>query len=177
MVNGVCAVLFVNTLQQVGGGVLGRYLLLIDDVDTCLVESYRVGGGEDAVVFELYGFRMVTARASIAVFDRCERRPSGLSVPICKCGVSSSISNRNPMPNRNPTAAGNTLHLPLSASISIEGISSDHTDAATMTPDAKPNSDFCRRTDISPFMKNTKAEPSIVPSNGISSPMINVMLD
>ena len=37
---------------------------------------------------------MVTARASIAVFDRCERMPSGLSVPICRCGVSSSISNR-----------------------------------------------------------------------------------
>ena len=37
---------------------------------------------------------MVTARASIAVFDRCERMPSGLSVPICRCGVSSSISSR-----------------------------------------------------------------------------------
>lgn len=31
---------------------------------------------------------MVTARASIAVFDRCERMPSGLSVPIC--GVASA---------------------------------------------------------------------------------------
>ena len=80
------------------------------------------------------------------------------------------------MPNRNPTAAGITLHLPLLTSISIAGISSDHTDAATITPDAKPNSDFCNRADISSFIKNTKAEPSIVPSNGISSPMINVVV-
>ena len=36
--------------------------------------------------------------------------------------------------------------------------------------------DFCNRADISSFIKNTKAEPSIVPSNGISSPMINVVV-
>ena len=52
----------------------------------------------------------------------------------------------------------------------------DHTDAATITPDAKPNSDFCNRADISSFMKNTKAEPSIVPSSGINSPIINVVV-
>lgn len=70
---------------------------------------------------------MVTARASIAVFDRCERMPSGLSVPICRCGVSSSISSRQPMPNRKPTAAGITDHAPLSASVAIAGMSNDHT--------------------------------------------------
>ena len=58
----------------------------------------------------------------------------------------------------------------------MAGISSDHTEAATITPDAKPNSDFCSRADISSFMKNTKAEPSIVPSSGISSPMVNVVV-
>ena len=63
---------------------------------------------------------MVTARASIAVFDRCERKP--------------------------------------------------------ITPDAKPNSDFCNRTDISSRIKNTNAEPSIVPNSGINSPMINVVV-
>ena len=119
---------------------------------------------------------MVTARASIAVFDRCDRMPSGLSVPICRCGVSSSMSNKKPIPNRKPTAAGSTAHFPLSAPICIAGISSDHTDAATITPDAKPNNDFCSRADISSRMKNTKAEPSIVPSSGISSPMINVVV-
>ena len=60
--------------------------------------------------------------------------------------------------------------------MSIAGISSDHTEAATITPDAKPSKDFCIRADISSFMKNTKAEPSIVPSSGISSPMINVVV-
>jgi hypothetical protein len=48
------------------------------------------------------------------------------------------------MPSRKPIAAGITLHLPLSASISIAGISSDHTDAATITPDAKPSNVFCK---------------------------------
>ena len=119
---------------------------------------------------------MVTARASIAVFDRCERMPSGLSVPICRCGVSSSISSRKPMPNRNPTAAGITDHASLSASISIAGMSNDHTDAATITPDAKPNNVFCNRADISSFMNKTKAEPSIVPNSGTRSPMIIVIV-
>ena len=119
---------------------------------------------------------IVTARASIAVFDRCERIPSGLSVPICRCGVSSSISKRKPIPNRNPIAAGITAHLPLSASISIAGISSDQTDAATITPEANPSNAFCNRADISSCIKNTKAEPSIVPSSGISSPIINVVV-
>ncbi len=59
--------------------------------------------------------------------------------------------------------------------ISIAGISNDHTEAATITPDAKPSNDFCRRADISPRMKNTKAEPSIVPSSGINNPIINVI--
>ena len=73
-------------------------------------------------------------------------------------------------------AAGNTDHRPLSSTISIDGINSDHTDAATITPDAKPNNVFCSLADISPFMKNTKAEPSIVPSNGINRPIINIII-
>ena len=119
---------------------------------------------------------MVTASANIAVLERCERGPSGLSAPICRCGVSSSIISRNPIPNRNPTAAGMTDHRPLSAPISIAGISSDHTDAATITPEAKPSNDFCSRGDISPRMKKTNAAPSIVPKRGIKSPIINVVI-
>ena len=41
---------------------------------------------------------------------------------------------------------------------------------------AKPNSDFCTRTDISSFIKKTNDEPSIVPSSGISSPITNVVV-
>ncbi|MBR2235652.1 MAG: hypothetical protein IJ892_11445 [Prevotella sp.] len=38
--------------------------------------------------------------------------------------------------------AGSTDHLPPSAIIFIEGMSSDHTDAATITSEAKPSNDF-----------------------------------
>ena len=67
-------------------------------------------------------------------------------------------------------------HAPLSALISIAGMSNDHTDAATITPEAKPSNDFCSRMDISSFIKNTKAEPSSVPNSGIRSPMIIVVI-
>ena len=83
----------------------------------------------------------------------------------------SSISNKKPIPNRKPTAAGNTDHAPFSSSISMAGMSSDQTEAATITPDAKPSKDFCTRSGMSFFIKNTKAEPSIVPSKGISNPI------
>ena len=54
MVDSVCAMLLVDALQQIGGIVLGRHLLLVDDVDTGLVESHWVGGGEDAIVLQLH---------------------------------------------------------------------------------------------------------------------------
>ena len=54
--------------------------------------------------------------------------------------------------------------------ISSEGISSDHTEAAIITPDAKPSSAFCSQDFICPFRKNTIAAPSVVPSMGISAP-------
>ena len=52
-------------------------------------------------------------------------------------------------------------------SISIEGIRSDHTEAATITPDAKPSRIFCRISGISFFKKKTKADPNAVPAKGI----------
>ena len=48
-------------------------------------------------------------------------------------------------------------HAPLSALISIAGMSNDHTDAATITPEAKPSNDFCSRMDISFFIKEYKS--------------------
>jgi hypothetical protein len=59
--------------------------------------------------------------------------------------------------------------------MSIAGINSDHTDAATMTPEAKPSKNFCNNSDISSFIRKTNADPSIVPSNGINNPMINMV--
>lgn len=81
------------------------------------------------------------------------------------------------MPSRKPTAAGITDCQPSPAvPISMAGMSSDHTEAATMTPEAKPSSAFCTRSGISPFMKKTNAEPSIVPNNGMSKPMMIVVV-
>lgn len=54
----------------------------------------------------------------------------------------------------------------------MDGMSNDHTEAATITPEAKPNSDFCKRGDMSFFMKKTNEAPSIVPNNGINNPIV-----
>ena len=105
----------------------------------------------------------------MAVRDSLQRGPSGSAQPICKCGVSLSIANRRAMPAIKPTAAGTTAMRPMPAHISIPGMSSDHTEAATITPEAKPNNDFCANTGMPLFMKNTKAEPKTVPRNGISN--------
>ena len=51
-------------------------------------------------------------------------------------------------------------------------MSSDHTDAATITPEAKPSMAFCTTAFISRRMKNTNAEPATVPRNGIKMPSI-----
>ena len=74
------------------------------------------------------------------------------------------------MPIIKPSAAGRTAHLPLSADISIAGMISDHTEAATITPEAKPSRVFCNNAGISFFIKKTNAEPVIVPSRGSNNP-------
>ena len=61
------------------------------------------------------------------------------------------------------------------AVISIAGMSSDHTEAATITPEAKPSSDFWSRGDISSRMRKTNAAPSMVPNKGMSSPIANAI--
>ena len=49
---------------------------------------------------------------------------------------------KNKIPSKNPAAAGINAYFPISSDISIAGIRSDHTDAATITPDANPRSIF-----------------------------------
>ena len=80
------------------------------------------------------------------------------------------------MPKRNPNAAGTTAHALPDVSISIAGMSNDQTEAATITPEAKPSSAFCSLTDISPFIIKTKADPSMVPSKGMSNPIISMVM-
>jgi hypothetical protein len=50
----------------------------------------------------------------------------------------------------------------------MAGISNDQTDAATITPEAKPSNDLRVRIGISFLNKNTKAAPKTVPAKGIS---------
>ena len=53
--------------------------------------------------------------------------------------------------------------------ISIDGMRRDHTEAATITPDANPSRAFWTGAGISFLMKNTNADPRAVPRNGIIS--------
>jgi hypothetical protein len=51
----------------------------------------------------------------------------------------------------------------------MDGMIRDHTEAATITPEANPSRTFCSRGGISLFMKNTKADPRAVPRKGINN--------
>jgi len=78
-------------------------------------------------------------------------------------------SSKN-IPNKNPTVAGIHETTPWSSAISIDGRINDQIDAANITPDAKPNSIFSNLSFILFFIKNTIAEPNVVPKNGINNP-------
>ena len=82
-----------------------------------------------------------------------------------------SIRSRNPIPASSPTAAGINASFPISSDISMAGIKSDHTEAATMTPEAKPRSIFWMVGLMASFMKKTQAAPKVVPINGIKIPI------
>ena len=113
---------------------------------------------------------MVTANSSIVFFDSAARLPSALSAFMWRWGTVLSKNNRNSIPSQKPPAAGRKLHAPSAADWSMAGSSRLHTDAATITPAAKPVSAFCSPGMISRFMKNTSAAPSDVPMNGIAMP-------
>ena len=80
------------------------------------------------------------------------------------------------MPAASPTAAGTNDSRPIPADISIAGTTSDHTDAATITPAASPSSSLFWRGGICPFSRNTHPAPSTVPSSGTTSTTHSIML-
>ena len=82
-----------------------------------------------------------------------------------------SSRSRKPMPAKKPMAAGSQAVTPCCSAMSMAGIISDQTEAAIITPEAKPSSSRCRPGFTPPFRKNTKQEPNAVPRNGISMPM------
>lgn len=112
----------------------------------------------------------VTANTSIVDLRRSVFTPSGSSESICWCGTSVSNNSSENMPARKPTVAGSHPVPPCSTVMSIEGMSSDHTDAAIITPDANPNSSLRTRADMSRRSRKTIAAPSEVPAKGIRSP-------
>ena len=76
------------------------------------------------------------------------------------------------MPIEKPAAAGTNASFPAGSHISMAGIRSDHTEAATIMPEAKPSSSFWITGLISFFTKNTLPAPIVVPRNGIRIPKI-----
>ena len=74
---------------------------------------------------------------------------------------------------RNPIVVGTIAIFPIPSFSSMLGINNDHTLAATITPDEKPNNSFCSRVGISFRMKNTKADPNMVPKNGMRRMIMN----
>jgi len=60
--------------------------------------------------------------------------------------------------------------FPIADDCSMAGISRLQTEAATITPAAKPVSERCTASLSDFFMKNTHAAPSDVPRNGIKMP-------
>ena len=65
---------------------------------------------------------------------------------------------------------------PDSSACSMAGSKSDHTDAAIITPDAKPSSVFCSLLLSSFFINNTMDAPSVVPMKGIMIPNSVVLI-
>lgn len=77
------------------------------------------------------------------------------------------------MPDNIPKAAGITVRKPSPAVISMLGMRSDHTAAATITPEANPNRMRCNVADMASRIRNTKADPNRVPAKGIISESVN----
>ena len=75
------------------------------------------------------------------------------------------------MPAINPMAVGIIAILPATMFILTDGSIKDQNDAETITPAAKPRSDFCNFADISLFVRNTTADPSTIPAIGINKPI------
>ena len=117
-----------------------------------------------------------TAKTSIKDFPRVVWRPSGLSELRWRWGIKLSRMSRKNIPPRKPAAAGSQAIFPAASAISIPGIISDHTEAATMTPEAKPRSAFWSLGFISPFIKKTEAAPREVPRKGSKTPIITFIV-
>lgn len=72
---------------------------------------------------------------------------------------------------KKPMTAGRKLNEPyVSSAPSMDGMSSDQTDAATMTPEAKPKNSVLSLPESSPLKMNTSAAPAVVAMKMIQKP-------
>ena len=77
-----------------------------------------------------------------------------LAVPLLwTCGMQWSSRKRNIIPAQKPTTAGTKANLPIPEAWSIAGISRLQIEAATITPAAKPESEFSALALIPPLKK------------------------
>ena len=74
------------------------------------------------------------------------------------------------MPHQKPIKAGRNAQRPMAEDCSIAGTIRLQTEAATITPAAKPVRERRRASLRLLRRKNTQAEPAAVPRNGIRSP-------
>ena len=113
----------------------------------------------------------VTASTNIVVREKPLLGPSGVSAPWCRWGTSTSSRSRNPTPSQNPITAGRNASRPSAADCSMAGESRLQMDAATMTPAANPVSARCTPGCRDFFIKNTQADPMVVPAKGMRIPI------
>ena len=109
-----------------------------------------------------------TAKTIMVDLPRLHCVPSGQSLPTCRWGISLSKPSRNRKPAHTPMKLGKNASFPMCSDCSIAGMIKLHTEAATITPAAKPMSSRCRFRFILSFKKNTQAAPSTVPKNGMN---------
>ena len=84
----------------------------------------------------------VTAKTSIVDFFQEDLRPSGSSEFAWRWGIRISKPKRKRIPIIKPTAAGTHSINPWASLMEIDGKRSDQTEAATITPEAKPSKVF-----------------------------------
>ena len=113
------------------------------------------------------GLRFLSACSSRGASLTGDTMPSRLFRSLRADGISLPDNSRKPTPARKPDAAGSQAIRPCASAISMAGIRRDHTDAAIITPAAKPSITCSSRVFILAFRKNTMAAPTAVPRKGI----------
>ena len=114
----------------------------------------------------------VTASSIMVMRGSRAGGPSGRAARWCRWGMRRSSKSRNSTPSQKPPAAGPKAQAPSPAAsaCSMAGMSRLQTEAAVITPAAKPASTRCTPCPSCRRMNKTHPAPSAVPTNGSASP-------